>query len=370
MYARAIAAGHAWRVELDDLTLRLLRSLDTAYAEAVDALRQVLATPADWQTAWTVFSSTLAHAVGLRLGRYLRAVRALSRQTIDRTVTDREAVQLLGAMTSRRPIREQLEIQEPLEQILRRAVDLEVERPITPAQARRLIKQTLYPPLEPREIARILGSSVTFAARLSSAIWSESDKSRLRSSIISGMAQGKNIDEMVRANAPDFAAERWKLRRVIRTEAVRIAQQDARQREEDLLGDVTAGMVIQAVLDNRTRPEHRRRHGTVYHRQRDGTYRDARGNLAPVLPDAPNCRCYYVRIYRTDLDLPGIETPTGVLPDRDTYQSIWQQSSPAQRRRLVGAANYRAAQERLGREPTAADFLDPVSGEMIDFSTI
>lgn len=357
---QALPVEHRLQAETRVLADSAARRADDAWSAALRVLRDMLRdAPHRIEAAIAAAADTLATELADVLARGLARWRRLARRAMADRLSDYEAQALAAQLmrrTTRRVAEAELLIDEPLVDLLHQ-IETGVPRPITPAEARQYVADVLYPPLDVGEAARLLGTDPTFRARLSSTIWTDAEKSTLRAAILRGVSDGRNIDEIVRDAAPLVAPVRWKVRRVVRTEMVRVAQRDAMQREMDALGDAVQGIVIQAVLDNRTRPEHRDRHGTTYWRQRDGTFRAEDGTLAPELPDAPNCRCYYVRIYDAD-DAGMIETGIGMMPDRATYESVWDAASPAVRARMVGAANLRAARQQLGREPTALDMLD------------
>ena len=173
---------------------------------------------------------------------------------------------------------------------------------ITQDQIRDAIAHVILPPLDRQTLLRAwsersgITATRSLRQRLSSRLWTPSAKTAIEVALTDGLARGETVDELVRRIRSAVSAQAWQARRIARTEARRALEQDHLDRTLTALGDMVQGIMIQAVMDDRTRPEHAARHGTIYYRQPDGTYRDLAGRPAPDLPDAPNCRCTYTPV--------------------------------------------------------------------------
>jgi SPP1 gp7 family putative phage head morphogenesis protein len=176
------------------------------------------------------------------------------------------------------------------------------KRPRKARQWKQLVAQFVFPPLKPKELRDTwtkpgVLQTDTLKKRLSSRLWSDSDKAVIQSQLTTGLAKGETVDELTNRLSSALDAIDWKARRIARTEARRALERDNFERTNEVLGDIIVAYRIQAVLDDRTRPAHRKRDGRIYRRQSDGSYRSKRGELLPELPDAPNCRCMAVPIF-------------------------------------------------------------------------
>lgn len=159
--------------------------------------------------------------------------------------------------------------------------------------------------------------------------------------------------------AQQFNVSRSSAARIARTEAqrVNIIAQEASQRQA--FGDVLQGWEYVATLDRRTRPAHAERDGTIY---KDG-------ELRPLLPDGPNCRCIYTVVTKSLSDLtkgtdlnPDIFDglfggddfdPTGNVAKRPVYEDWFNKQSAGTKRSIVGKQNY--AKLAKGGKPVTWD---------------
>ena len=125
--------------------------------------------------------------------------------------------------------------------------------------------------------------------------------SALASAIAGGMALGRTREEIVQDLLPVVQGVEHVARRIARTEGMRVAQ-SVQMATHAELGDLVIGYQIHALLDERTRPEHRKRNGTIYYAHPVG---DQLGY--DQMPDPPheadgslawNCRCYLTPVLR------------------------------------------------------------------------
>lgn len=108
-------------------------------------------------------------------------------------------------------------------------------------------------------------------------------------------AAGLTPQETSRNLLPYLEGSRVRARRAARTFGLHVAH-SAEQHAWDQLGDLIVGYQVHATLDEHTRPEHRRRDGTIYYK-RPGPGQPGLGRMPrpPVEADGSiswNCRCF------------------------------------------------------------------------------
>lgn len=230
---------------------------------------------------------------------------------------------------------------------------------MTPEQAKARIAQIVLPPLDPITLARTWTEwptgtrALPLEYRLSSRLWATGAKQQITSELTTGLASGGNVEGLTKRIRGAVSTAAWKARRIARTEGRRALERDHLTRTITELGDLVEGIMYQAVLDDRTRPEHAALHGFIYRRRDDGTFRADDGSIAPELPSAPNCRCSYVPVLRepklSSAGRVAYETATErLVPDLPTYQQVWQQASRSTKRRILGAKRYDTMETRFG----------------------
>lgn len=118
----------------------------------------------------------------------------------------------------------------------------------------------------------------------------------LAATIASGAAQGLSALELARQVRPLVQGVQTSARRVARTAGLWVAHAVEHQQLEEGLGDLIEGWKVNAVLDHATRPEHRKRDGTVYwKRPRPGQKGTGEMPHPPREYDGSwsfNCRCW------------------------------------------------------------------------------
>lgn len=123
----------------------------------------------------------------------------------------------------------------------------------------------------------------------------------LAARISTGMMLGYDIAQITREILPVVQGVASSARRIARTESMRVAAQVQMDMHRGL-GDLVVGYQIHATLDERTRPEHRARDGTIYYAnpgpdqlgydQMPHPPQEADGSLAW------NCRCFLTPVLR------------------------------------------------------------------------
>jgi SPP1 gp7 family putative phage head morphogenesis protein len=156
---------------------------------------------------------------------------------------------------------------------------------------RAMLKRILFPPPPKEKVAEILRSDrwpdrKTWPQRLREEGFSFD---QIVNQVTTGFSQGEGIADIRKRVEPLVNNVRYRATRIARTESLRVAS--TMQREAySKVDDAIIGYKINAVMDERTRPEHAERNGTVYWK---AGYGDGAHDISelPELPDAPNCRC-------------------------------------------------------------------------------
>jgi SPP1 gp7 family putative phage head morphogenesis protein len=118
--------------------------------------------------------------------------------------------------------------------------------------------------------------------------------------VASGIANGLKHRQIAAQLRPVVQGVQSSARRIARTEGMRVAHEVQIQTWEQI-PDLIIAYRIHATLDENTRPEHRARDGTVYHRQPlDGQKGFDEMPRPPMEADgkvAHNCRCFLTPIF-------------------------------------------------------------------------
>lgn len=133
--------------------------------------------------------------------------------------------------------------------------------------------------------------------------------------VSTSLSQGKAVREVEKDIAPLVGNYRVKARRIARTESIRVMQ--SMQREADQpVQELIYARQIKSVGDERVRPEHAKRDGTIYYKTGWGPQDGKSLAECPETPDAPNCRCvtYPLFIGVDDIGLGHFPAPSGDLP--------------------------------------------------------
>lgn len=230
----------------------------------------------------------------------------------------------------------------------------------------RFVARNVFPPPSIERIAEIVTQPVAGVA------WPERiralsrlvEPGKVATAIVAGVGEGLNPQQIYKEVLPLVdGGVKSSARRIARTESLRVANEMQREMYKDI-DDLVVGIQIVASLDERTRPHHVLRNGTVY--WKDG--RSPRVEELPVLPDEPNCRCFDVPVLSTPDgfgDDPGltadIRNASGYsVPDPAAYSAWFDKADHGRRAIAVGARRYNEMKNRLSgiRSPEWADFID------------
>lgn len=243
-----------------------------ASADAVDrAIRRVwlnLLAELKPGTPWLVTHRRIADVLRQLPTAIAALARELAGTVTDSVVAAREAVQTSAS-------RPTLEDTAAVDQLGRFAFDAVLPGP-SPEQVHRLVYSSGWQ----RRLAELTQLA---------------DPESLAAAVASSIARGDTPRQAAAAIRPLVQDVQTSARRIARHETVRVAH-EARFAAYEELGDFVEGYQIHAVLDSRTRPEHRRRDGTIYYRNPIAGQKGFDAMPRPPMEAdgsvAFNCRCY------------------------------------------------------------------------------
>lgn len=230
-----------------------------------------------------------------------------------------------------------------------------------------IVREFIFPPPTAIEISTMLerpdsNTGVSWQERLRGLSKLFVSARGVLNEVVSGFAEAENISQIAKRLEPMVQGVKHSARRIARTEGMRVAEQ-VQRRTWDQFGDMQIGAQLIEVMDERTRPTHRLRNGTVY-------YKNGTPPLSemPDLPDAPNCRGQSVPVLRPPegidddpvLKAAFANNQGDGIPDPATYDGWFKNADPQRRKLAVGVGRYRDMEKALGgsREPEWTDFID------------
>jgi hypothetical protein len=156
----------------------------------------------------------------------------------------------------------------------------------------------IIPPPSFEFLQRLLGPTHAMLTRLI-------DPQRASGQVLYGISQGWDRLQIGKELERIFGGYEVAARRVTRTEGLRVAT-ETQLAVSETIPDLVIGYEISAVLDERTRPEHRKRDRTRYYRNPKGKQLglDAMPH-PPVEADgrlSHNCRCYLFPLFGEGID--------------------------------------------------------------------
>jgi SPP1 gp7 family putative phage head morphogenesis protein len=251
-----------------------------------------------------------------------------------------------------------------------------IRRRMTDAEWAEWVGQQIFPPLSHDEVSGIVHADVngiTWQQRIEG-LSNRINPVQAAAVIVDGYAQGLDADTIVDQLLPHITGRvKADARRIARTECLRVSnavQLATFSKSQHLL----SGIQIMTRLDERTRHAHAVRHGATYYYDQTSALSVAR---MPVLPDAPNCRCYYVPILKPPEQ---IETDAALvaefrdqqgklIPDPAEYSQWYLRADEGKRKMAVGAGRYNVLKSKFQREPAWSDFLDG-TGNLVSIDTL
>lgn len=123
---------------------------------------------------------------------------------------------------------------------------------------------------------------------------------RIARIIIDGISKGYDRVMIARELRNELGATKAQAKRIARTEGARVATESNMAAFEEL-GEMVLGYLIHSVLDERTRPQHRARNGTIYYKEPTGNQKSVSEMPRPPIESdgsiAWNCRCVTAESY-------------------------------------------------------------------------
>jgi hypothetical protein len=191
-------------------------------------------------------------------------------------------------------------------------------------EQRRIFERLLFPPPSKDWVEHLLGVTLQrqpwYQALNGSFRAAEFGPDRLAGIIAAGYSSGKSQAEITEDVRPFVDGVKWRAARVARTYGLAVAGQAQREMHAQL-GELEIGKMVRATLDERTRPKHRLRSGTVYYKEPKG------GQFGyDAMPEPPleadgtlayNCRCFSGPRHRAAVVGPRREQDGG-LPECST----------------------------------------------------
>lgn len=245
---------------------------------------------------------------------------------------------------------------------------------LSDAQKDEVLQAVLFPPPSKKQINDAL-TTTDWEDRFASLSRLISDGRAVLNQMIRGYADGENLQQLTKRIEPLVGGIKASARRIARTEGMRVAE-NMQRRSWEPLGDLMVGVQILAVLDERTRPEHATRNGTVYYKHP----KPGQKSIAqlPDLPDAPNCRCMSVPVMAPPEEIesdPKVRAAfaevKGVgVPDPETHEKWFSKVDQRRRMLVVGVSRYRTIEKLVvGRDPQWSDFIN-ADGELLSVAQI
>jgi SPP1 gp7 family putative phage head morphogenesis protein len=245
---------------------------------------------------------------------------------------------------------------------------------LSDTQKDEVLQAILFPAPSKRLITQILAAT-GWEERFQSLSGLITNGRALLNQMIRGYADGENLQQIAKRVEPLVGGIKASARRIARTEGMRVAERMQRRSWEPL-GDLMVGVQIIAVLDERTRPEHATRNGTVYY----NSPKPGQKSIAelPDLPDQPNCRCMSVPVMAPPAEIesdPKVRAAfaeiQGVgVPDPATHEKWFSKVDQKRRMLVVGVGRYRAIEKLIGqRDPEWSDFIN-ADGELLSVSQL
>lgn len=189
-----------------------------------------------------------------------------------------------------------------------------------------------------------------------------------------GISAGKGPREIAREIRPLIGGYKAGAERIARTESLRVANM-TRQESFKQFDRVMAGQRLIETLDERTRPHHQARHGTIFVKDEFlGAFPGSKPlDQAPTLPDEPNCRGTYTMVLKPRDGLLDVIEPRhpiassidGPVKDPGTYSKWFDKQNETRKARIAKRGRWRVTKEKLGRQPKWKELINPEDGRLI-----
>lgn len=249
-------------------------------------------------------------------------------------------------------------------------------KPVSSDEFRKLMDQVLLPPLTEKQVEEIVKSpnphtGETYEQRLVGLSKKVQSPERVAGEIVTGMALGENVKDLRKRIDGHVGKLHGSSTRIARTEARRVAEKANVESMEQALGDLLDGWQISEVLDERTRPHHAARHGTVYRKGGDPPY-----EAKPELPDEPNCRGTLIPVLQTPAEVAAnpyvaqtFKNNEGSrIPDPVAYEDWFRKAPERLKRKAVGSRRFDVVSKQKPN-PQWSDFIGP-DGKLVPVVTL
>jgi len=200
------------------------------------------------------------------------------------------------------------------------------------------------------------GKRMPWQDRLETLSHKIADKEELRGTISKLYADGASPDAIRKAIQPSVEGIKSSAQRIARTESLRIAEEAQRESYRQV-DDLISGMQIWATLDDRTRPEHAARNGTMYPK-----------DACPLVPDAPNCRCFTSPVLRDETDIVkadvggrpagDLTVVNGTVQDLETWSNWFDDQTESRQRSILGPDRWDAITSKVKGDVKWAHVVD------------
>lgn len=237
-------------------------------------------------------------------------------------------------------------------------------------EARKTINKTFFPGVPKEQILRIIRGE-----NIGKRILTKMAKSGMSPTVLSSLAMIQS-DPMKRQRilSDYFVRMRNNAYTIARTAISGMAGKTGKAAYEALPRDLI-GFQVHGILDDRIRPAHRARNGTIYYKkpQYENPGLDQMPN-PPLEADgsiAYNCRCWLTPIMSLDsnkfYDFKG-----RLIPNAKIFDEWFSTSSKDKQILAIGVRRYSAAVKRLkkGEKLKWEQLLDPVTGMLLDEKSI
>lgn len=237
-------------------------------------------------------------------------------------------------------------------------------------EAKKTINKTFFPGVPKEQILRIIRGE-----QIGKRILSKMSKSGMPPSVLASLALIQN-DPMKRQRVLSdyFIRMRNNAYTIARTAMSGMAGKIGKAAYEALPRDLV-GFQVHGILDDRIRPAHRARNGTVYYKKpRYGNKGFDEMPNPPLEADgtiAYNCRCWLTPIMSLDsnkfYDFKG-----RIIPNAKIFDEWFSTSSKDRQILAIGVRRYNAAIKKLkkGERLKWEHILDPVTGMLLDENSI
>ncbi len=192
-------------------------------------------------------------------------------------------------------------------------------------------------------------------------------------SITDGISKGYDRVMIARELRDELGATKAQAKRIARTEGARVATESNMEAFTEI-DEMTLGYMIHAVLDERTRPQHRARNGQIYWKEPVGNQLSVKDMpRPPVEPDgsiAWNCRCYVSPVFEELDDLTTPKNAEGsLIPSVLVYQDWFRNATERQKRIAVGSRRYDIITRKHGKNASYYYFIQD-NGDLMPLADI